>query len=92
MILSVLDNPIDCPVNIKKKTFKTMLVVFFFYSPFTDMRKGKCHLSVVNDTCMNPLSPAHRAVCCCTSGKAWGEPCEPCPQKGTGKNETLSYF
>lgn len=30
VILSVLDNPIDCPVNIKKKTFKTMLVVFFF--------------------------------------------------------------
>lgn len=68
------------------------MLVVFFYSSFTDMRKGKCHLSVVNDTCMNPLSPAHRAVCCCTSGKAWGEPCEPCPQKGTGKNETLSYF
>lgn len=32
VILSVLDNPIDCPVNIKKKTFKTMLVVFFLFS------------------------------------------------------------
>ena len=48
------------------------------------MRKGNCHLAVVNDTCLNPLPSAYRAACCCTTGKAWGDPCEQCPQKGTG--------
>lgn len=48
-----------------------------------DMRKGQCHLDIVNDTCVNPLPSAFRAVCCCTTGKAWGEPCEQCPPRGT---------
>ena len=59
---------------------------------FLDMRKANCHLSVVNDTCLNPLPSAYRAACCCTSGKAWGEPCEQCPLKGTGKRLIMTVL
>ena len=57
-----------------------------------DMRKGQCHLEVVNDTCLNPLSLAYRTVCCCTTGKAWGEPCEQCPLRGTGTVKEIKFF
>lgn len=27
--------------------------------------------------------PQTRYLCCCSVGRAWGAPCEPCPDKGS---------
>ena len=77
-------------IRVSLQSISAVMLMHLFLS--LDMRKGNCHLSVVNDTCLNPLSLVYRASCCCTTGKAWGEPCEQCPQKGTGKNSYPVLF
>lgn len=40
----------------------------------------------LNNKCEVPFSAEiTRTSCCCLVGKAWGEPCQMCPQPNTGK-------
>ncbi|KAK3098432.1 hypothetical protein FSP39_019409 [Pinctada imbricata] len=57
-----------------------------------DMRKGNCYASYYTTRqppyqaiCSNVLSRnlTQRQCCCSTIGKAWNNPCEPCPRRNT---------
>ncbi|XP_033109507.1 fibrillin-2-like [Anneissia japonica] len=57
-----------------------------------DLRIGKCYAMYSEDgrgdtadsQCYGLLDvSAARASCCCSIGKAWGDPCEPCPKVNT---------
>lgn len=48
-----------------------------------DMRKELCFLSNSGRQCKDPMSqPQTRRLCCCSMGKAWGNPCQACPEPG----------
>lgn len=48
-----------------------------------DYRTGPCFTRVKSDTCQGQLPGVvcTKQLCCATIGKAWGHPCEHCPQK-----------
>ncbi|XP_041363896.1 fibrillin-2-like [Gigantopelta aegis] len=56
-----------------------------------DMRKGNCYMEYLNSTrppyeiiCEQPLTrQLTKRQCCCTIGRAWNGPCEPCPIPNT---------
>ena len=49
-----------------------------------DMRKESCYMSFAEGACDQPMTrPQTRVVCCCSMGKAWGDDCGICPEKGT---------
>ena len=49
----------------------------------TDYRTGPCFTRVRNDMCQGQLQGVvcTKQLCCATVGKAWGHPCEQCPNK-----------
>lgn len=64
------------------------------------MRKSYCFRQAYNTTgrssrlvCEHPMmSNETKASCCCSVGRAWGDPCEPCPPPKTGKLTCLTFF
>lgn len=50
----------------------------------TDVRVGYCFEKFDEEGCTKPNGREMRkAMCCCTVGAGWGDPCELCPQKNT---------
>ncbi|XP_055956124.1 fibrillin-2 [Patella vulgata] len=55
-----------------------------------DMRVGVCYQDYNRGFCMRPVTGAYlRGQCCCSIGTAWGQPCQPCPTRGTEAFEQL---
>ncbi len=57
-----------------------------------DMKQDSCYIqySIANQTCQQPLTTdMTKKMCCCSVGKAWGSPCEPCPEVGTSTHTKL---
>ena len=49
--------------------------------PFTDNRMGTCWTDIRNGRCeADIMGLMRREECCSTFGRAWGSPCEACPQ------------
>lgn len=54
--------------------------------PVSDLRQQNCYLSSKEGICSSALSRVtKRDQCCCSVGKAWGDDCEVCPHRGTGR-------
>ncbi|XP_071115970.1 fibrillin-2-like [Haliotis cracherodii] len=55
-----------------------------------DNRKAQCYLDYNRGFCAREMMGLfNKHMCCCTMGKAWGERCESCPNKGTDEYEEL---
>ncbi|XP_035216115.1 fibrillin-1-like [Stegodyphus dumicola] len=58
-----------------------------------DMRKSNCFRQAYNTSTIPPrlvcehpmMSNETRMICCCSVGRAWGDPCEPCPIQNSGR-------
>ncbi|XP_022906889.2 fibrillin-2-like [Onthophagus taurus] len=49
-----------------------------------DMRKDLCYTEYSSWRCSHPMSQNQtKKLCCCSMGKGWGQPCEPCPPPDT---------
>lgn len=54
---------------------------------FADLRTSHCYAHYYRGRCSNQLLDVYlRSDCCCSLGRAWGEPCQPCPAEATGKD------
>lgn len=59
---------------------------FVLLEECVDMRRDLCFLDYSSWRCSQPMSQNQtKKVCCCSMGKAWGQPCEPCPLAGTSR-------
>ncbi|KAJ8714767.1 hypothetical protein PYW07_002992 [Mythimna separata] len=57
-----------------------------------DVRQRQCYMDWEPDTgrCTGAAGvPQTKYLCCCSVGKAWGAPCEPCPDKGSHEHMAL---
>lgn len=57
-----------------------------------DVRQRQCYLKWDERTgrCENAVGvPQTRYLCCCSVGRAWGSPCEPCPMRGSQAHAAL---
>lgn len=48
-----------------------------------DYRTGPCFTQITNQLCRGQLTGVvcTKTLCCATIGKAWGNPCEQCPDQ-----------
>lgn len=66
--------------------------IFFYLS---DTRQSFCFTQFDNGKCSVPKAfNTTKSKCCCSTmaGEGWGDPCELCPQEGTGKNCTAYIY
>ncbi|GBP21743.1 Fibrillin-2 [Eumeta japonica] len=57
-----------------------------------DVRQRQCYMDYDSETgkCTTPAGvPQTRYLCCCSVGRAWGAPCEPCPDKQSQEHIAL---
>ncbi|XP_053611318.1 fibrillin-2-like isoform X2 [Plodia interpunctella] len=57
-----------------------------------DVRQRQCYLDWDEDRerCSNPIGvPQTKLVCCCSVGKAWGAPCDACPEPSSQEHMAL---
>lgn len=62
---------------------------------YTDTRVGNCYLETLTRGDASLACSAEigvgvtRASCCCSLGRAWGNPCESCPLANSSKLELI---
>ncbi|XP_037292482.1 fibrillin-2 isoform X4 [Manduca sexta] len=56
-----------------------------------DVRQRQCYLNIEpSGRCSEAVGvPQLKYLCCCSVGRAWGEDCEPCPDKGSREHVAL---
>lgn len=63
-----------------------------FSEECVDVRQRQCYMDWDPDTgrCSAAVGvPQTKYLCCCSVGKAWGAPCEACPDKGSQEHMAL---
>ncbi|UYV63505.1 FBN1 [Cordylochernes scorpioides] len=92
-----LKNGIHFPIDLTPEHGRKIIILSTIVTPghattcVPDMRKSMCYRQYrLDDYCQHPMmSNQTKMSCCCSVGRAWGEPCEPCPEPNSEEYHQL---